>query len=186
PVAPVVTARLRAPGLSAEGIRFSRLDLDARYQRSGWYGRAVAEQDGGGTLRLEARQGSEAEAAGARRGGIVFLVAANRFRLGFMKPLWNQTGGGLTHLDGRLNARLTATGTLDRPLVDGTIRLREGEARIPKLLRPLDQVEVTVDIAKSRATLLVNARSRPGKIHLEGSFAFDRPASSNFDLRLKA
>ena len=184
--APVVTARLRAPGLTAEGVRFSRLDLDSRYQRSGWYGRAVAVQDGGGTLRLEARQGSEAEAAGARRDGILLGVTANRFRLAFLSPLWNQPGGGLTHLDGRLNARLTATGTLDNPVVDGTIRLREGEARIPKLLRPIDQVEVTVDIAKSRATLLVNARSRPGKIHLEGSFAFDRPAASSFDVRLKA
>jgi translocation and assembly module TamB len=54
------------------------------------------------------------------------------------------------------------------------------------MLRPLDQVEVKVDIAHSRATLLVNARSRPGKIHLDGSFAFDRPAASSFDLRLKA
>lgn len=183
--APVVKAQLHAPGLTAEGVRFARLDLDARYQASGWYGRAYAEQDGGGVLKLEARQGSEVP-AGQSRDRLTLRLMAHQFRLAFLSPLWNQPGGGLTHLDGVLSARLTAAGTLQQPRVDGWIKVRDGEARYPTALRPLDRMTVDVKIAKSVATIAVAARSRPGKLKLEGTFAFDRPAASHFDLKLKA
>jgi hypothetical protein len=183
--APRIKAQLLAPGLTAEGVRFAGLQLDGRYQKSGWYARVIADQDGGGHLRLEARQGSEVPAERARD-RLLLLLKASHFRLAFLSPLWNQPGGGLTHLDGQLSADVTATGTLDRPVVDGTIKLRDGEARIPKMLRPLDQIGVDITIAHSQGKLALKARSRPGKVTLDGTFAFDRPASSSFDVKLKA
>jgi translocation and assembly module TamB len=45
---------------------------------------------------------------------------------------------------------------------------------------------VDVTIQKSVAAIRVAARSRPGKVKLDGTFAFDRPAASHFDLKLTA
>jgi translocation and assembly module TamB len=185
--APVVTAQLRAPGLTAEGVRFHSLELDARYRASGWYARAFAEQDGGGALKLEARHGSEAVAAGARPGDRLFLrFTASRFRIAFLSPLWNKPGGTLTHLDGLLGAKVSAAGTLERPRVDGYINLRDGEARLASMLRPLDQVLAKITISGSVARFTVGARSKPGRVAVEGFFAFYRPAASYFNMKLKA
>ena len=185
--APVVTARIRAPGLSAEGVRFESLELDGRYQTAGWYARAYARQDGGGALELEARHGSEAVAAGARAGDRLHLrFDASKFRIAFLSPLWNKPGGTLTHLDGVLSAKVSAAGTLERPRVDGWIRLNDGEARLPSMLRPLDRMTVKITIASSVARIAVAARSKPGRLGMEGFFAFNRPATSYFSLRLKA
>ncbi len=187
PAAPVVKAQLRAPGLSAEGIRFSSLELDGRYQPGGWYARVLAEQDGGGKLRLDARHGSDAVAAGAQPGDRLFLrVNASHFRIGFLSPLWKKPGGALTHLDGQLNARLSGGGTLERPRVDGWIKLRDGEARVPSMLRPLDRMSLDVTVAKSAARYVFRARSSPGSVKVEGSFAFERPTASRFDAHLRA
>lgn len=185
--APVVTAQLRAPGLTAEGVRFHSLDLDARYRASGWYARAFAEQDGGGALKLEARHGSEAVAAGARPGDRLFLrFTASRFRIAFLAPLWNKPGGTLTHLDGLLGAKVSAAGTLERPRVDGTITLRDGEARLARMLRPLDHLNAKINISGSVARIDIGARSRPGRVEVEGFFAFYRPVASYFNLKVKA
>ena len=185
--APVVTAALRAPGLTAEGVRFDSLDLDARYRQSGWYARAFARQAGGGALKLEARHGSEALKAGGRPGDRLFVqVSASKFRIAFLSPLWNKPGGTLTHLDGVLSAKLSAGGTLDRPRVDGYITLREGEARLPSMLRPLDRLIAKITISGSVARINIGARSKPGRVQVEGFFAFSRPAASYFNLKLKA
>ncbi len=185
--APIVTAQLRAPGLTAEGVRFESLDLDARYRPSGWYARAFARQDGGGALKLEARHGSEAVAAGARPGDRLFLrFNASRFRIAFLSPLWNKPGGTLTHLDGLLGAKVSAAGTLERPRVDGYINLRDGEMRLASMLRPLDRLNAKINISGSVARIDVGARSKPGRVQLQGFFAFNRPAAALFNLKLKA
>jgi len=187
PAAPVVKAQLRAPGLSAEGIRFSSLELDGRYQPGGWYARVLAEQDGGGKLRLEARHGSDAVAAGAQPGDRLFLrVNASHFRIAFLSPLWKKPGGALSHLDGQLSAKLSGGGTLERPRVDGWIKLRDGEARVPSMLRPLDRMSLDVTVERSAARYVLRARSSPGSVKVEGSFAFERPTASRFDARLRA
>ena len=186
PAAPIIKAQLRAPGLTAEGVRFASLQLDGVYRPGGWLARVAARQDGGGSLKLEARHGSEAVAAGARPGDRLFLrVGANRFRIAFLKPLWDKPGGALTHLDGVLSASLSGSGTLERPRVDGWIKLRDGEARVPSMLRPLERIGVNVKIQASRATFEGGAHSRPGKVAIEGNFGFERPAASRFDLRVR-
>jgi hypothetical protein len=185
--APVVTAALRAPGLTAEGVRFDSLELDGRYRPSGWYARAFARQGGGGALKLEARHGSEALKAGGRPGDRLFVqLSASKFRIAFLSPLWNKPGGTLTHLDGVLNAKVSAGGTLDRPRVDGTIKLHEGEARLASMLRPLDRMTAKIAISGSVARINIAARSKPGRVQVEGFFAFNRPAASYFNLTVKA
>ncbi|HEU5057259.1 MAG TPA: translocation/assembly module TamB domain-containing protein, partial [Kofleriaceae bacterium] len=185
--APQINASLRAPGLTAEGVRFDSLELDGRYRPTGWYARAFARQSGGGLLRLEGRHGSYAVAAGARPGDRLFVrLNASRFRIGFLSPLWNRPGATLTHLDGALGARVSASGTLERPRVNGIISLRDGEARLPSLLRPLDRMNAKIEISGSVARIDIGARSKPGKMQVEGFFAFNRPAASYFSLRLKA
>jgi autotransporter translocation and assembly factor TamB len=182
-VAPTVRAQIRAPGLTAEGVRFDSLQIDGRYSPKGLFVGARADQSDGGRLRAELRTGNEVKGG---KDKLLVVVGIQKLRLSFLAPLWRKPGGGLTHLDGRLSAGITAGGTVDRPDVNGWIRLREGEARVPNALRPLHDLAVTIKINKSVANLALFARSRPGTVKVTGSYDMRQPAASSFALAMRA
>lgn len=173
------TLHLSAPGVTAEGVRFETVEVKAKSGPGGWNASAIAEQADGGRLRLTAEGGA------ADHEPLSLRLRASSIKLGFLAPLWRRPGGGLTHLDGLLHADVTVKGSMSRPVIDGYVRVRDGEARLPDFLRPLTKARVDVNFARSVATIAMRADSRPGGVRLDATADLREPARATFDARIK-
>ena len=177
---PILTARVDAPGFTAQGIRFDRLQLRAGYQAGPWRADVDARQSDGGRVILNASGGRD------KRAPLVAHLSARQLRLGLLRPLWKRPGGMLTYLEGMLQADLDIAGTALQPLVDGTVRVREGEVRLAQYARPINHAQVDVQIRRSQGQVTVRAESRPGKLQIDGSFDLRQLAQAGFSARLTA
>jgi hypothetical protein len=177
---PILSAALDAPGFTAQGIRFDRLRIRASYRAGPWTASINARQADGGRVLLEAN-GSPSKTAPLK-----VHLEARRLRLGLFTPLWKQPGSTLTHLQGTLQGDLDISGSTERPIIDGTLAVRQGEARIARFLRPVTAATIDVRFRRSVASISVKASSRPGKIVLTGNLDMRRPAQARFTAQLKA
>ncbi|HUS64713.1 MAG TPA: translocation/assembly module TamB domain-containing protein [Kofleriaceae bacterium] len=171
--------RLRAPGVTAEGVRFDTIEVDAKTAPSGWSVSAVAHQADGGRLRLSGTGG------GADHEPVALRLTARGIKLGFLAPLWRRPGGGLSHLSGLLSADVSVKGSMHRPIIDGYVRVRDGEARVPDFLRPLTKLRVDLKFVGSQVTIAVRADSRPGNVKLDGTADFRAPERATFHARAR-
>lgn len=177
---PVVAAEIEAPGFTAEGIRFDTLRATGSYRAGPWKVSVDARQSDGGRVVLQA-SGSP-----GRRAPLQVHLDAQRVKLGLFTPLWKKPGGMLTQLDGLLYANLDITGTTAQPVIDGSIKIRDGQARIAQFLRPVTAIRAEVTFRRSQVQLSLKAKSRPGTIVLSGSGDFRRFDQASFTAKLDA
>lgn len=177
---PIISAKIEAPGFTAEGVRFDQLSASGSYSAGPWKVRADARQSDGGRVVLSA-SGSPGQ-----RAPLQAHLDAQRVKLGLFTPLWKRPGGTLTFLDGLLSANLDIGGTAAQPIIDGAVRIREGTARIAQFLRPLTAARVDAVFKRSQLHLTVKATSRPGKILLLADADLRRPAATSFTANLTA
>jgi autotransporter translocation and assembly factor TamB len=177
---PVLSVRVDAPGFTAEGIRFDRLQARANYQAGPWRATIDARQSDGGAVQLKASGGAD------ERAPLKVHLSTRRLRLGLFTPLWKRPGGTLTHLTGLMHADLDIGGTPERPIIDGSVQVRQGEARLANFLRPVTGATVDVKFRRSQAQIAVRADSRPGKLQVDSTLDLRQPAQTRFTARLTA
>jgi uncharacterized protein involved in outer membrane biogenesis len=177
---PILNVRIDAPGLTAEGIRFDRLQIRGAYQAGPWRADIDARQSDGGRVLLKASGGAD------QRSPLKVHLTTRQLRLSLFTPLFKKPGGMLTYLQGVLNTELDIGGTTEQPLIDGTVQIRNGEARLANFLRPVTKARVDVQFRRSQGKIAVRAESRPGKLALDGNIDVRRLAQMAFGARLSA
>jgi hypothetical protein len=177
---PILSARIDAPGFTAQGVRFDRLQLRASYQAGPWRADVDARQSDGGSVLLQASGGR------GERAPLQAHLTARQLRLGLLRPLWKRPGGMLTYLEGVLQADLNIAGSAEQPVVDGTVRVRDGEVRLAQYLRPINHAQVDVQFRRSQAQITVRAESRPGKVRIDSTINLRQLADTGFTARLTA
>ncbi len=177
---PILNARVDAPGLTAEGIRFDQLQVRGAYQAGPWRADIDARQSDGGRVLLRASGGAD------QRSPLKVHLTTRQLRLSLFTPLFKKPGGMLTYLQGTMNTDLDIAGTTQAPLIDGTVQVRNTEARLANFLRPITAGVVDVRFRRSQGTITVRATSRPGKMSIDANVDLRRLSQISFGAKLKA
>ncbi|MFO0579230.1 MAG: translocation/assembly module TamB domain-containing protein [Polyangia bacterium] len=118
-------------------------------------------------------------------GATTAALKANGFRLDYKAPL---DAGGLRYVRGTLNADLKVQGAKQQPVVEGMLRLRDGEISLRALAQPVDKIQVDADFNRSGLFTLrqVSAHSGGGQLHASGKVKLDEGTLRTVELTANA
>ncbi len=89
-------------------------------------------------------------------------------------------------LNGRLALDVRAAGTLDAPVLSGTIRVENGRYRVASLSQFLDDINATLTFQGARADLDGRAKLGGGEVYASGGFRIEKLALQDFRVTMQA
>ncbi len=89
-------------------------------------------------------------------------------------------------MTGRLSADVRASGTLDAPVLSGSVRIENGKYRLTSLAQVLDDIDGSVTLRGARGDVQIRARTGGGDVYGAGNFALKGLSLGDFRFSVQA
>lgn len=166
-------ANLALREIKLDRVNLGDLALGARVELREAVASLELTQELGGKLLASARLDP------VKRDLVSARLVATRLRLGLLADLVPD----VKHASGLLSAKITATGGLPAPAVNGTVTLRRGRVRVTGA-PTLEQIKLDLALKPRRAQLVqLSARSGKGWLRASGEVALKDLRPGKFSLR---
>jgi autotransporter translocation and assembly factor TamB len=172
---PQFTMSFQLDSAVVEGVRFAQLTGDASYQAQKLVANANAVVDTAGALQLRAelpaslRFGEGAEARLLGSGPVNVTLVSDSIALAPFVAL----APDLQALAGSLSANLTVTGTVEEPLLGGSLSVRNASARVIALNQRFDSIHAVVALEGRRAVIREFVARSGGRMRASGNVEFE-------------
>lgn len=172
---PQFTMRFQLDSAVVEGVRFAQLTGDASYLAQKLIANANARVDTAGALQLRAelpaslRFGEDAEAKLLGSGPVNVTLVSDSIALAPFVAL----APNLQTLTGSLSANVTVTGTIEEPLLGGSLSVRNASARVIALNQRFDSIHAVVALEGRRVVIQEFVARSGGRVRASGSVEFE-------------
>ncbi len=171
---PTVTGTAHTQDAVLAGTEFLDFRFDGTYRRGRIRAEITGKQKPGGRLNLVANLGIAADPS------LDCRFTAEQWDLGFLNHINPQRS-----VAGFLTGDVAAVGTVDKPVVTGSLGLRKVQVRPGAPLYPLRSVDLDVALSQTTLTLKGKARSGRGTVNITGTAAMREllPKSLKLDVQ---
>ncbi|HEX6559360.1 MAG TPA: translocation/assembly module TamB domain-containing protein, partial [Longimicrobiales bacterium] len=181
---PQLTMRFQVDSAVVEAVHFSQLAGDASYLNQKLVANAKAFVDTAGALELHADVPVELR-LGA--GGTARLLESGPVRITLVSDSIALAPFGVLHpaidkLAGSLAANITVTGTVQEPLLAGTLSLRNAALTVLPANQRFDSINATIALENRRAVIRDLVARAGGLAHVSGSIEFQDLTKPVLDL----
>lgn len=168
-----------------ENVRFAQLNGDASYAGQHLTANAIAVVDTSGTLRMHAdlpmdlRIGADKAVKMLETGAVRITVITDSMALA---PLAAIAPGVVDRVTGSLTANVVVTGTVQEPVLNGNIMLRNAAMRLLATNQTYDSINGTVQLDKREAVVRDFVARAGGRMRVGGTIEFRDLNKPEFDL----
>jgi hypothetical protein len=171
---PQLTTRFQLDNATIENVRFAQLTGDASYEGQKLIANATAVVDTAGSLRLSAelpmdlRLGAERRAKLLESGPVRVTLVSDSIALAPFAALHPD----IQDLSGNLSADVRVTGTVEEPLLGGSLAVRNAAVRVIPLNQRFDSIHATIALENRRAAIQDFGARSGGRMRASGSIEF--------------